>query len=59
MYNIELKTFKSNEDTISISRDYIVQVNDKVKFINPTDFDINDLNIQNKNMLVKNRIFLY
>ena len=57
MSDIELQTFKSYENTIPIPKSYIVQVNDKVKFINPNDFDINELNIQNKNMLVKNRIF--
>ena len=57
MADIELKTFKSYENTIPIPKSYNVQVNDKVKFINPNDFDINELDIQNKNMLVKNRIF--
>lgn len=57
MTDIELQTFKSYENTIPIPKSYNVQVNDKVKFINPNDFDINKLNIQNKNMLVKNRIF--
>ena len=55
MPDIEMQTFKSYENTIPKS--YNVQENDTVKFINPDDFDVNQLDIQNKDMLVKNSVF--